>query len=251
MFRRIFATLTATLLGAGGWAGAASAGTEPPVDEASTTAYIEKTIEDSAYPYWDNWLKSRKLQQAEPLYEIIQRGQTYTDACDGTISSSDVPSAFYCPKDVQQDGATYEGVLVFPIETMVEMQLGEVYGQYSEKAGEFTVATTMTHEMGHWVQDVLVAQQVMPPLKPGKYQELMADCFSGVWAAAKYTEGAMTVADFEAAVESREKAGDTEFTDPDHHGTPKERANAWKLGYFGPNNVGYDPQNCISEFWRS
>ncbi|WP_247195630.1 neutral zinc metallopeptidase [Streptomyces sp. GESEQ-35] len=218
--------------------------------KASVTAYIEETVDDG-YAYWNNWLKNQKLQQAAPLYEIIQRGETYTDACDGNISSSDVPSAFYCPEDVQQGDVTYEGVLVFPIETMLEMQLGEVNGQYSERAGKFTVATTVTHEMGHWVQDVLIYQKAQLPLEPGKHQELMADCFSGVWAATKYTDGTLTAADFDAAVESREKAGDVNFTDPDHHGTPQERANAWKLGYFGPNNAGYDPQNCISEFWRS
>ncbi|WP_371652870.1 MULTISPECIES: neutral zinc metallopeptidase [unclassified Streptomyces] len=247
----MFAILAATVLGAGGLAGTANADVEPPADEASVTAYIKKTIEDSAYPYWGNWLKSHNLQQAEPLYKIIQRGETYQDACDGTISSSDVPSAFYCPQDVRQDGVLYEGVLVFPVETMLAMQLGEVHGQYSEKAGEFTVATTVTHEMGHWVQDVLVYQKAEPPLKPGKHTELMADCFSGVWAAAK-GEGALTVADFEAAVESRKKAGDTNFTEPDHHGTPQERANAWKIGFFGlSNSPGSYPENCIDEYWRS
>ncbi|MFJ5141306.1 neutral zinc metallopeptidase [Streptomyces sp. NPDC088707] len=247
----MFAVLTAAVLGAGGAAGTAHADVNPPVDEASVTAYIEETIEDSAYPYWDNWLKSQQLDQAEPLYKIIQRGETYENACDGAISSSDIPSAFYCDQDVQQDGVTYEGVLVFPIETMLAMQLGEVNGQYSEKAGKFTVATTVTHEMGHWIQDVLVYQGAQPPIRPGKHQELMADCFSGVWAGAT-AEGTLTVADFEAAVESREKAGDVEFTDPGHHGTPQERANAWKIGFFGSsNNSGSHPENCINEYWRS
>ena len=215
------------------------------------TAYIEKTIEDSAYPYWENWLQSKGLQQSAPLYEIIQRGETYKDACDGPISSSDVPTAFYCGEDVQQDGVSYEGVLVFPIETMLAMQLGEVYGKYSEKAGEFTVATTVTHEMGHWIQDVLVDKNAQPPLKPGKHRELMADCFSGVWAAGQ-GDGSLTVSDFEAAVESRENAGDELFTKPEHHGTPKERANAWKIGFFGSsNNAGNYPENCINEYWRS
>lgn len=251
MIRRMFAIVTATLLGAGGLAETAHADVDPPVDEASVTAYIEKTIEDSAYPYWETWLKNRRLRPYSPLYEVIQRGEVYKSACDETAIASDDPNAFYCPRDVQKDGATYEGELVFPVETMLAMQLGEVNGKYSEKAGEFTVATTVTHEMGHWVQDVLVDQKAQLPLRPGKYRELMADCFSGVWAGAR-GEGNLTVADFEAAVESREKVGDDEFANPDHHGTPQERANAWKIGFFGlSNNAGSYPENCISEYWRS
>lgn len=249
MLRRMLTIPVAALLGVGGLAGTATADTQPPVDEALVTAYIDKTVK-SVDAYWTAWLKSQGLKETHPLYKVVQQGETFKTECDNAPVTADESSAYYCPDDVPQDGVMYDGTLVLPIETMLKMRLGNIYGQASQKSGDFTVATTVAHEMGHWVQDDLINQIGLVPVK-GKNNELMADCFAGVWTGAKYYEGNLTGADFEAAVDSRSKAGDEEFANPNHHGTPGERVNAWWIGYFGlKKNPGNNPINCIDAFSR-
>ncbi|GGY88011.1 hypothetical protein GCM10010343_11440 [Streptomyces avidinii] len=231
-------------------ASTASAQTGPPVDEESTTAYIEQTVQD-ADEYWTNWLAGQGLEVKHALFKIVQNGELYVSECSESGTPANAPSAFYCKADVERDGVAYEGVLVLPVDTMLKMRQGSLNNQPSEKAGDFTVATVVTHEMGHWVQDVLVSQKARQPANPGKDVELMADCFSGVWAGAKYNEGRLTAQDFDAAVDSRARFGDEEFTDPNHHGTSGERVTAWATGYFGlKKNPTVDPMNCIDAYWR-
>jgi predicted metalloprotease len=114
----------------------------------------------------------------------------------------------------------------------------------NENYGDFAVATSAGHEMGHHVQaqlgiDDLHAEGVYTT----RQTELQADCFSGVWAYSAYSRDLLEEGDIEEAMRWRYDLGDvpgTSSTDPDAHGSPEERLDAFLAGY-----QNGDPGPCL------
>jgi predicted metalloprotease len=105
--------------------------------------------------------------------------------------------------------------------------------------GDLGVASILAHEYAHNIQfelGVYAAHSHAPQQKPF---ELEADCMAGMWVNHAYSEGILDPGDVEEGANTAFAAGDTLFTDPDHHGTPEERKAAFMLGY----NTG-DLQQC-------
>jgi predicted metalloprotease len=134
-----------------------------------------------------------------------------------------------------RDGAAYCGysdqTVYYPLE------------DEAHKFGDFAVATTTAHELGHHVQDQL---GLFDQKNTGKYTsrqiELGADCLSGVWAYSVYTRNLLQKGDIEEAM-SWKFVGDlpgTSPADPTAHGSPTERVEAFLAGF----NSG-DPSRCF------
>ena len=83
----------------------------------------------------------------------------------------------------------------------------------------------------------------------------MRNCSPTAWSWAVYLDSYLDAGDLDEAVESMYASGDYAYDDPDHHGTPAERANAWSVGMYGTSAAGYynqsgAPANCITGYWR-
>jgi hypothetical protein len=220
--------------------------------------YLAAVIQD-ADKVWSAWFKNNGLQEPYTGYDILQAGQEFTSKCtdaygNQTTADTDFNNAFYCSEDqFTKDGVTYTGTVVLPLNTFLKMWGGDIFGQQSNFQGDFEAATIAAHEWGHSIQDNLAKQ--LPDLgaiSSVSNNELLADCFSGVWAFSAYAQGLLDNGDVNEAVDALQTIGDYDTEAPDHHGTPDERATAWEIGYYGTqaDPRGGVPLNCIKAYWK-
>ena len=163
---------------------------------------------------------------------VLFSGGVSTGGC-GSASSSAGP--FYCPADskVYIDLSFYEDM---------RRQLGA--------SGDFAWAYVIAHEMGHHVQNVsgLDAGHGAGAEGDSVRTELQADCYSGVWAATVFQEGALEPGDLDEAFAASEAVGDDRLqsgaggqVNPDSftHGTAEQRRTWFENGY-----ESGDPATC-------
>jgi predicted metalloprotease len=88
-----------------------------------------------------------------------------------------------------------------------------------------------------------------------KNNELLADCFAGVWTTTVHDQGRLDNGDVAEALAALDLMGDQPTTDgstPAYpHGTPAERENAFPIGSYGTttNPVPAVPRNCLNTYW--
>ena len=143
-------------------------------------------------------------------------------------------AAFYCPADdtiyVAEKFASdlWQGISDdFP---------GQRAGA-GRAVGDFGLAYVIAHEYAHNVQQELGFYTLRPRLGTRPF-ELQADCMAGLWGNSVYREGLLQPGDVEEAISTALAAGDFDYNNANHHGTPEERREAWLLGYEG------DPREC-------
>jgi uncharacterized protein len=235
--------------------GAVASGNEAGgTDLTATTAYISAII-DSAHRAWAPWFAQAGYQTPYAYYYVIQPGQTYTaqsSACvlQGTaVYASDYPNAFYC-RDGQS--ANDPGQLIFPVQTMARMWSGDVFGRSVQtgpdlkRVGDFAAGVIIAHEFGHHIYDELQVATGRPR-PPNPQFELLADCFSGVYAYALNLGGGLEPGDVDEAVNALQAIGDNLGS----HGTGPERENAFRIGLFGTQTDprGGVPLTCLQVYW--
>lgn len=231
-----------------------------------TVAQYVDYIVGSADTYWTAWMKNGYgLQEPYVGIEVIEpNDQPYQTTCknrDGSIpppTQHDYKNAYYCPVDVQvQGGVTYQGVIVLPATTFQKMWTGDIFDSQSKKVGDFAAAYLIAHEFGHHIADEFTIQlkalgKPMPAIT-GANNELLADCFSGVWISYAYSQGVLIDTDYDEAIAAAEAIGDKPGgINNDPHGSPAERVQALRTGAeYGAN--GYpagNPAACTSTYWK-
>ncbi|WP_432432633.1 neutral zinc metallopeptidase [Cryobacterium breve] len=70
--------------------------------------------------------------------------------------------------------------------------------------------------------------------------ELHADCWAGVWAKSAEDEGILDPGDITEASQTTLDLGDYAFDNPQHHGTPEQRNQAFLEGYDGGDEGSCD-----------
>lgn len=168
--------------------------------------------------YWERTFAAagRKPPRVRRLY--IPPGRQVGTACGET---ADDMAALYCSRD----DTIYFG----------ERLAKQVY----DGIGDFGVAYALAHEYAHNVQQELGWFAEGARLTTVAPFELQADCMAGAWGYAVYREGRIDDADVTEAVRTALAVGDFDLTNPQHHGTPEERASAWLTGYRSG-----DPSTC-------
>lgn len=202
-----------------------------------------RPLSDSEDPQVD--FAARVLTTTEQVWSRVfqeQLGETYTppqlvvfenvtqSACGG---ASGATGPFYCPAD----NMAYLDTAFF---RTLDQRLGA--------GGDFAAAYVIAHEVAHHVQNEI---GVLPQVARMRQQsseveanaltvrlELMADCFSGIWAS--NVEGLMEKGDLEEALNAARMIGDDHlqrqagqvpqphtFT----HGTSEQRARWFERGY--------------------
>jgi predicted metalloprotease len=168
--------------------------------------------------YWGRTFRAADLRRPRAKHRFIRPGQRVRTRCGEAANDQ---SAFYCPAD----DTIYFG----------ESIGREIY----DNIGDFGVAYALAHEYAHNVQQELgwfSSGQKLTTVAPF---ELQADCMAGTWAFAVYQRGKIDDSDVNEAVNTAFAVGDFDLTNPQHHGTPKERSRAWLLGYRSG-----DPSDC-------
>ena len=184
--------------------------------------------------YWAKTLKAAGRPAPSVRYDWVPPGETVATGC-GT--PADENAAFYCPND---DTIYVSQVLAAEIYRGVAHNFpGEQSGQ-GHAVGDFGLAYVVAHEYAHDVQRELGISDVDPrygvePL------ELQADCMAGLWGNSVYKEGLLQPGDVQEAISTAQAAGDFEYGNPQHHGTPAQRRAAWLVGYRSG-----DPSRCAN-----
>jgi predicted metalloprotease len=188
--------------------------------------------------YWTKTFKASGLPEPRVSYKWIPAGQTAASACgdeDGTLGDS---AAAYCPGDdtiyISEKFATdiYDGAL--------DQALPGSSQGYGRTIGDFSVAYIVAHEYGHEVQDELGLFDRDGEL-PTMAFELQADCYAGTWANSAYQQKRLQDGDVQEALDAALAVGDFDTSNPGHHGTPEQRADAWNSGF-----ESGDPSSCSS-----
>jgi predicted metalloprotease len=187
--------------------------------------------------YWTKVFKDSGLPEPKVGYKWIPAGQTAASACgdaNGTLGDS---AAAYCSADdtiyISQKFATeiYTGAL--------DQALPGSSQGYGRTVGDFAVAYMVAHEYGHEVQDELGLFDEYGQQLPAMAFELQADCYAGTWANSAYEENRLQAGDVQEALDATLAVGDFDTGNPNHHGTPEQREQAWNSGF-----ESGDPSSC-------
>lgn len=154
------------------------------------------------------------------LYEPPLNFTGYTQEIETGCGLATLDNAFYCSAD---HSIYYDlNFLAHELETN----------------GDFGPVLIIAHEWGHLVQGLLGILDSTELLTI--HTELQADCLAGVWAADADRREMMEEGDFQEGINTLFRVGDprgTDFFDPQAHGTPGQRIDAfndgWELGLEG------------------
>jgi len=249
----------------GGGAGVQPQSLTPPETEGQSTidiGHYANFVIQNLDQMWTQWFLSIGLQ--EPFVETAlvdgANVTSYTSDCtnpDGSalVINSSFPNAFYCPLD--GDGFTWmgtdqdQGAVIIPLDTMVMLwNTGQLGDYQAQVIGDFAAAYVIAHEFGHHVTDdwgrqwnALQGNAAWVYAPNTKWQELIADCFAGVWMYSVYDQDLLEPGDFEEALNLAVNIGDQGLS-PNPHGTGPERYQAVMDGA-----LAGDPQVCNEKYW--
>jgi uncharacterized protein len=212
-----------------------------PIAQSSTlTKYLRFLVTD-VNAMWAKTFAAAGASWLTVGARVVGAGRVRPSACqydDGSPAPAGDPDefpdanpAFYCPVD----GTVYLST-PWLLHNVWYMHIGQTRlgGPVLRRGGDLGIALVVAHEIGHAVQQ---QQKIGAPAGSTTVRplELQADCFAGVWAYAKFSSGQLDTRRIRSALESAEDVGDLTSTNPDHHGTPEERVNAFHAGYVSGN----------------
>ena len=206
----------------------ATAQTPPPATRGRTAttevdAFLTEVIK-SVDSYWTRTLTASGLERPRVSYVWVPVGGAVRTGCRGV---ADDRAAFYCPADDTIYVA--ERFAAELAQGLSEDFPGQRAGR-GRAVGDFGLAYVVAHEYAHNVQQELGFYTLGPRLGAKPF-ELQADCMAGLWGNAVYREGLLEPGDVEEAISTALAAGDFDYFNANHHGTPDERREAWLAGY--------------------
>jgi len=135
----------------------------------------------------------------------------YTEPIKTGCGAAEMENAFYCSID---RGIYYDSNFL---------------ADYLKNQGDFAVVFILAHEWGHLVQDLIGTLRTQASID----KELQADCLAGVWASDANDREILEAGDLNEGVISLLSLGDpldTPAFDPQAHGTPGLRIDAFDRG---------------------
>jgi uncharacterized protein len=192
------------------------------------------TVLHSIDDYWSATLKASDLREPHVSYVWVPQGRVYRTGC-GAPAGAD--AAFYCPSD---DTIYVSVELAARIWAGVANNLPGQNAGYGHAVGDFGLAYVVAHEYAHNIQQELGLAE-MDPRTGVEPIELQADCMAGLWGNSVYRAGKLQSGDVQEAISTVMAVGDFDLNNPQHHGTPEQRRDAWLIGY----DSG-DPARCGS-----
>jgi len=217
----------AVVIAVGAALAAPAAALADPVTPQTTPDSEIAAVNPSLLEFWNEtfqaWGKTYQPAGAVYYYDYVDRdGNTVTASCGGNQIEPGVYGE-YCPAD------------------------NNVYIDYNQnldqmnQIGSYEAGALFAHEIGHNVQQ----QMGIPFEQP--YDELQADCFSGMYTRWAVDRGDLTTDDAQQGVDWAYSAGGGGDTGKDmSHGTQYDRGFAWMQGYLQASTSGneFDSTAC-------
>jgi predicted metalloprotease len=201
-------------------------------EETAISRYMTEVLE-SVDGYWTRTLRASGLREPRVRYAWVPRGRSAFTGCQVVADSN---AAFYCPAD---DTIYIAERFAFEVYNGIGDRFPGEQAGAGNAVGEFGLAYVVAHEYAHNVQFELGFYELQDPRDGVKAFELQADCMAGLWGNAVYREGRYDDRDVEEAISTAQAAGDFDYGNAQHHGTPDERREAWLAGFRGG-----DPAAC-------
>lgn len=167
--------------------------------------------------FWENQFRNLNKKYSDPEV-VLFRGGTQS-ACGGANSLS---GPHYCPADNT----------IYLDETFFQ----ELQSKFGAQGGDVAEAYVLGHEVGHHVQNELGLLSQNTPIET----ELMADCFSGMWAGSLKDDGIFSEGEINEALDAAAAVGDDQIqqkttgrVNPESwtHGSSQQRVNAFTIGF--------------------
>ena len=198
--------------------------TQAPSSRGNRLETYMTSVLESVDDYWTRTLRASGIDEPRVTFLWIPPGRVSRSGCG---EPADDLSAFYCPTD----DTIYVGEeLAADILRGVGGRFpGERAGQ-GRAVGDFGLAYVIAHEYAHNVQNELGLMRTDPRYGVAPL-ELQADCMAGLWGNAVYRAGRYDDRDVEEAISTAQAAGDFDYGNAQHHGTPDERRAAWLAGF--------------------
>jgi len=197
----------------------------PEVEEPSAISRYMTDVLHSVDGYWTRTLRASGLRAPRVTYAWIPRGRSALTGCR-VLAGDD--AAFYCPAD---DTIYIAERFAFEVYNGIGDRFPGERAGAGNAVGEFGLAYVVAHEYAHNVQFELGFYELQDPRDGVKAFELQADCMAGLWGNAVYREGRYDDRDVEEAISTAQAAGDFDYGNAQHHGTPDERRTAWLAGF--------------------
>lgn len=194
--------------------------------------YLEDTIR-SVDAYWTETLVEAGQPEPRVGFNTVPPGGAARTACNVI---ADETAAFYCTGD---DTIYISEQLASDLWQGINDDFPGQRAGYGQAVGDFGLAYVIAHEYAHNVQYELGFYELQPRGGAVKAFELQADCMAGLWGNSVYRAGRIKPGDVEEAMSTALAAGDFDYSNENHHGTPEERRAAWLLGYRSG-----DPSRC-------
>ena len=186
-------------------------------------AYLEEVIVNID-EYWTRTLRQAGLPEPRVGFVTVDPGARASTGCRVV---ADDTAAFYCTGD---DTIYIAEQLASDLWQGINEDFPGQRAGYGQAVGDFGLAYVIAHEYAHNVQNELGFYELRP--RGGvKAFELQADCMAGLWGNSVYRAGRLQPGDVEEAMSTALAAGDFDYDNEQHHGTPQERRSAWLLGY--------------------
>jgi uncharacterized protein len=182
--------------------------------------------------YWTRTLTAAGRPEPRVFYRWVSPGEIGRTGCGVAADDS---AAFYCPSD---DTVYIAVVLASRLWRGIADDFPGERAGYGHAVGDFGLAYVVAHEYAHNVQQELGLYTQSPRLGAEPF-ELQADCMAGLWGNSVYREGKIQEGDIEEALSTATAAGDFDYGNAQHHGTPDERRAAWLDGF-----QNGDPATC-------
>jgi uncharacterized protein len=202
--------------------------TRPPASRGRTeTARVEGYLLEvlrSVDAYWTRTLTAAGRPEPRVAYVWVRPGDILRTGCGVAADDS---AAFYCPGD---DTVYVAVVLASRLWRGIANDFPGEQAGYGHAVGDFGLAYVVAHEYAHDVQQELGLYSQSPRLGAEPF-ELQADCMAGLWGNSVYREGRIQQSDIEEALSTAAAAGDFDYGNVQHHGTPDQRRAAWLDGF--------------------
>jgi predicted metalloprotease len=186
-------------------------------------AYLTEVLR-SVDAYWTQTLRASGLREPRVGYLWLPPGRAARSGC-GALAGAE--AAFYCPAD---DTIYVSVVFAARVWDGVANDFPGQRAGYGHAVGDFGVAYIVAHEYAHNIQQELGLAE-MNPASTVEPLELQADCMAGLWANSVYRAGQIKPGDVEEALSTALAVGDFDTSNPQHHGTPEQRRQAWLVGF--------------------
>ena len=196
------------------------------------TKYLQEVI-TNVDTYWTETLERAGQPEPRVGFVVIPEGRAARTGCQVV---ADETAAFYCTGD---DTIYISEQLASDLWKGINDDFPGQRAGYGRAVGDFGLAYVVAHEYAHNVQYELGFYELQPRGGGVRAFELQADCMAGLWGNSVYRAGRIKPGDVEEAMSTALAAGDFDYNNAQHHGTPQERRAAWLLGY-----EGGDPTRC-------